>query len=127
MVTGSQYDIISFDYRDFIPDNRTAGVPFAQMLPTTNLTDVMKEFQTVRANQIMKQQQAPAPAPAKPMSDTGALVAAIEQGPTSLLQIAGIPKRASSEAQRFRILYTLTARMPVHQRMRTSLRRMVPS
>ncbi|PSR71030.1 hypothetical protein PHLCEN_2v13078 [Hermanssonia centrifuga] len=46
----------SFDYGDFTPDNRTAGVPFVQMLPTTNLTLAQQEFKTVRESQVMKNQ-----------------------------------------------------------------------
>ncbi|KAF7793504.1 hypothetical protein EIP86_004616 [Pleurotus ostreatoroseus] len=48
---------VSFDYGDFTPDNRTAGVPFVQMIATTNSTTAMDEFKLVRAHQVLKKQK----------------------------------------------------------------------
>lgn len=49
--------MLSFDFGDFTPDNRTAGVPFVQMLAMTNLQDAMDEFTQVRDQQVQKSNQ----------------------------------------------------------------------
>lgn len=47
----------SFDFGDFDPNNRTAGVPFIQMLATTKMHDAQAEFQQVRAQQVQQSNQ----------------------------------------------------------------------
>ena len=47
----------SFDYGDWTPDNRTAGVPFVQMLATTDLEDANREFTSVRGKEIVAEEQ----------------------------------------------------------------------
>ncbi|KAH8103963.1 aspartic peptidase domain-containing protein [Cristinia sonorae] len=42
----------SFDFGDWTPDNTTAGVPFVQMLPTTNLKKAAETFPQIRKKQV---------------------------------------------------------------------------
>ena len=47
----------SFDYGDWTPDNRTAGVPFVQLLATTNITAARAEFDSVRGKEVVDEIQ----------------------------------------------------------------------
>jgi hypothetical protein len=47
----------SFDYGDWTPENRTADVPFVQMLAITNITDAFTEFTAVRGQEINVEKQ----------------------------------------------------------------------
>ncbi|KAI0091654.1 aspartic peptidase domain-containing protein [Irpex rosettiformis] len=42
----------SFDYGDFIPNSEDSGVPFVQLLATTDPKTALHEFKTVRAKQV---------------------------------------------------------------------------
>lgn len=87
----------SFDYGDWTPDNRTAGVPFVQMLATTDLEDANREFASVRGKEIVAEEQELA----KPSS-----------GALNVMQPMSIKKRASPEQTGVHRIIVLTNGWP---------------
>lgn len=69
-----------FDYGNFTPSSPEAGVPFVQMLATTDPELAMMEFQSIRENQV---RQSASKLAQGQMQGTGALV--VEDGAAALL------------------------------------------
>ena len=109
-----------FDYGDFTPDNRTAGVPFVQMLPLTDPTQALGEFQAVRSTEIAAVEQALQPSSTSNSTTTAGSLALLTQGLKDMMQLAGLSKRSvfvpeAREPRVFRVVYS--ANVPVKQRL----------
>ncbi|KIP10061.1 hypothetical protein PHLGIDRAFT_125889 [Phlebiopsis gigantea 11061_1 CR5-6] len=99
----------SFDFGDFTPDNRTAGVPFVQMLGTTKLHDAQAEFKSVRCKQVKKND---AKLANTTTTDTGSLQ--LDNG-LSFVPLTGLGKRAAEE-HAHRVVVTMSARPIAYMR-----------
>lgn len=95
---------VSFDYGDWTPDNRTAGVPFVQMISTTSPHEARQEFKEVRARQVAKNNAQLANA-----STTGSL--AVGSAPLSP-QVQASLHTLASRLSRERMRITVVAHAP---------------